>query len=102
LLTCKQFLQELNDFLDPNCDPETRRHLEKHVTECPNCFVIVDTTKKTMQVYKGCQPQAIPEDIKTRLWKALERKMCARKAGQSAKVESGKSDSPKRDGQVPL
>ena len=82
MLTCKQFLQELNDFLDPSTDPEMKRHLEAHVNECPNCFVIVDTTKKTMQVYKGCQPQTLPEDVKARLWKALERKMAARKPVQ--------------------
>jgi hypothetical protein len=54
--------------------------LEKHVNECPNCFVIVDTTKKTMQIYKGLEPQSIPESVKARLWKALEKKMAARKA----------------------
>jgi hypothetical protein len=80
LLTCKQFLQELNDYLDPSTDPAMKCHLEKHVNECPNCFVIVDTTKKTMQIYKGLEPQSIPENVKARLWKALEKKMAARKA----------------------
>lgn len=79
MLTCKQFLQELNDYLDPSTDPAMKCHLEKHVNECPNCFVIVDTTKKTLQVYKGLEPQTIPEDVKARLWKALEKKMAARK-----------------------
>ena len=77
MLTCKQFLQELNDYLDPNVDSVTKIHLEAHVTECPNCFVIEDTTKKTLQVYKGVEPQCVPEDVKSRLWKALERKMAA-------------------------
>ena len=80
MLTCKQFLQELNDYLDPNTDAEMRRRLESHVTQCPNCFVIVDTTQKTLQIYKGIEPQNVPEDVKTRLLKALERKMSARKA----------------------
>ena len=80
MLTCKQFLQELNDYLDPSTDPAMKCHLEKHVNECPNCFVIVDTTKKTMQIYKGLEPQIIPENVKARLWKALEKKMAARKA----------------------
>jgi hypothetical protein len=80
LLTCKQFLQELNDYLDPNTDPETKRHLQRHVSECPNCFVIVDTTQKTLQVYKGVEPQTIPDDVKSRLWKALEKKMASKKA----------------------
>jgi anti-sigma factor (TIGR02949 family) len=83
LLTCKQFLQELNAYLDPNVDPDLKHRLESHVTECPNCFVIVDTTKKTLQVYKGCEPQSIPDDVRSRLWKALERKMAARKQAQS-------------------
>lgn len=79
MLTCKQFLQELNDYLDPNTDPDIRSHLESHVNKCPNCFVIVDTTKKTLQVYKGMEPQSIPDDVKSRLLKALDRKMAASK-----------------------
>ena len=82
MLTCKQFLQELNDYLDPNTDASLKLKLEAHVSECPNCFVIVDTTKKTLQVYKGVEPQAIPEDVKNRLLKALERKMAAPKPVQ--------------------
>jgi hypothetical protein len=79
LLTCKQFLQELNDYLDPSIDPETKRHLESHVSQCPNCFVVVDTTLKTLKVYKGMEPQPVPEDLRNRLWAAVERKMEAKK-----------------------
>jgi hypothetical protein len=79
LLTCKQFLEELNDYLDPSISAETKRHLEAHVCECPNCFVIVDTTMKTLKVYRGMDPQPISEDLRSRLWSALERKMAAKK-----------------------
>ena len=79
MLTCKQFLEELNDYLDASIDPEVKRHLIAHVNECPNCFVIVDTTVKTLKVYKGCEPQEVPEDLRNRLWAALERKMAAKK-----------------------
>ena len=83
MLTCRQFLQELNDYLDPNVDMELKRRLESHVSECPNCFVIVDTTRRTLQVFKGVEPQTIPEDVRTRLLKALELKMAARKPTQT-------------------
>ena len=79
MLTCKQFLQELNDYLDETVDVELRRRIEVHITQCPNCFVILDTTKRTIQVYKGMQPQALPEEVQARLLKAVERKMAARK-----------------------
>ena len=88
MLTCKEFLQELNDYLDPSVDAEPKGHLQRHVSQCPNCFVVVDTTLKTLKVYKGMEPQCVPEDLKKRLWAAVERKMAAKKAGAQKKVES--------------
>ena len=79
MLTCKEFLQELNDYLDSTGDIELRRRIETHITECPNCFVILDTTKKTIQVYKGMKAMDIPEDVQSRLMRAVERKMAAKK-----------------------
>ena len=60
MLTCKEFLSELNEYLDEQIDAELKAKLQNHVNECPNCWVIVDTTKRTIQVYKGMEPQEIP------------------------------------------
>jgi len=78
LLTCKDFLNELSDYLDERVDAEVRSKLEQHITECPNCWVIADTTKRTIRIYKGMEPQPIPADVESRLMKALEKKMAAR------------------------
>ena len=75
LLTCKDFLAELTDYLDETVDAEVRSKLERHITECPNCWVIADTTKKTIRIYKGMDPYCIPADVESRLMAALERKM---------------------------
>jgi anti-sigma factor RsiW len=80
LLTCKEFLNELSDFLDETTDAEIRSKLERHIAECPNCFVICDTTKKTISVYKGMKSCAIPEDVHQRLMAAVERKLAAKAA----------------------
>jgi anti-sigma factor RsiW len=79
LLTCKEFLNELSDYLDETVDAELKHSLEAHITECPNCWVICDTTKKTVQVYKGMAPQVIPEDVHQRLLVALEKKCSSKK-----------------------
>ncbi len=79
MLTCKDFLSELSDFLDEQTDAEIRSKLEKHIAECPNCFVICDTTRKTISVYKGMKSCTIPEDVHTRLMAAVERKLAAAK-----------------------
>ena len=79
LLTCKDFLHELSDYLDESIDAELRAKLEKHITECPNCWVIADTTRKTVQIYKGMDPYPIPNEVEERLMQAIEKKMAARK-----------------------
>jgi hypothetical protein len=73
LLTCKQFLQELNDFLDEQLDPGLRAELQRHVNECPNCWVVCDTTLKTIKVFKGMQPQPLPSGVQSRLWQHLSK-----------------------------
>ena len=80
MVTCKDFLRELSDYLDEATSPAMRHELEQHVSKCPNCWVVFDTTKKTIQVYKGVEPQAIPEDVHTRLLDALHKK-CKDKGG---------------------
>ena len=79
MLTCKQFLAELSEYLDETLGVDQRKKLEEHINSCPNCWVIADTTRKTIDVYKCSQPVSIPDDIRTRLMKALERKMAAKR-----------------------
>ena len=80
MLTCKEFLQELNENLDETADQELKARLHNHVTECPNCFVVLDTTKKTLKVFKGLEPQEIPNDVHGRLMRAVEKRCAERRA----------------------
>ncbi len=77
MLTCKEFLSELSEYLDETVDADLRSKLEKHVAECPNCWVVFDTTKRTLKVYKGMEPQPIPDACHARLMEALTKKMAA-------------------------
>jgi len=81
LLSCKDFLKELSDFLDDSCDKGLKKELESHLSNCPNCWVIADTTKKTVEIYHGQAGEAkpVPEGVKGRLLAALQRKMAGRK-----------------------
>lgn len=83
MVTCKQFLQDLNDYLDETLDPHVRAELHRHVSECPNCWVVCDTTEKTLRVFKGMEAKEIPQDIKSRLLDALHRKCSAQKPAET-------------------
>lgn len=92
MLTCKQFLQELSDFLDDTLDLKLKAELQRHVQECPNCWVVCNTTERTIQVFKGMEAQPIPHQVQARLMDALEKKCKARRA--AAKSEKMKADEP--------
>ena len=79
MLTCKDFLRELSDYLDESIDAQVRAKLEEHITACPNCWVIADTTRRTIQIYKGMEAYPVPPDVQERLMAALERKIAAKR-----------------------
>ena len=74
-MSCRKLLSEISNYLDGEIEPEARRELEEHLAKCPNCWVVFDTTRKTVQIYQGCEPYPIPETLQTRLQQAL-RKLC--------------------------
>jgi len=86
LLTCKEFLQELADYLDMTVDAEVCRELKAHISNCSKCYVILDTTERTIKLYKGMQPREVPEVVHVRLMAAVERKMAGKKPGTSAQA----------------
>ena len=75
LLTCDQLLDELSEYLDEDVEGGLRKELEAHVTQCPNCWVMVDTTKKTVSIYKGLEPEPLPDHLKSRLMGAIQAKV---------------------------
>jgi len=82
LLSCKDFLRELSEYLDEATAPATKAELDQHLKECPNCWVVADTCKKTIQIYRGTEPRPVPDSLKLKLLAALESRMKARHKNQ--------------------
>jgi anti-sigma factor (TIGR02949 family) len=87
LLTCKEFVDGISDFIDDDIAPELREKLQKHISECPNCWVVYDTTKKTIQVFKGMDAQPLPDDVRSRLMRAVEKRIAADQASAAPTAE---------------
>jgi hypothetical protein len=50
MISCADFLAELGDYIDDSASIDLRTHLEEHLRECKTCQVIVDSTRKTIQI----------------------------------------------------
>jgi anti-sigma factor RsiW len=72
-------LQELNNYLDGALDPRIRAELEDHLAWCHNCFVVCDTTKKTIQIFRDSEVYELPEDLRSKLHTAIMAKCQAKK-----------------------
>ena len=72
---CSKILTELSDYLDQGIDPALRAEIEDHLTKCKDCRVVVDTTKKTIDIFCNSEPAPLPDDTRHRLYDALQRKI---------------------------
>jgi anti-sigma factor RsiW len=79
-VNCSDFLKELTDYLDESLDDRTRAELEEHLQWCHNCFVICNTTKKTIEIYRDSQIYELPDDLRVRLRSAIITKCHQKKA----------------------
>ncbi len=81
-VTCSEFLKELTDYLDNAMDAQTKAELEDHLQWCHNCYVICNTTKRTIEIYRGQDIYELPDDLRSRLRSAIMTKCQASKEPQ--------------------
>jgi len=72
---CKKVIRELSDYLDGALEPGLLEDLERHLEHCKDCRLVVDTTKKTIQLFCNSEPAPLPDAVRERLHRALERKL---------------------------
>ena len=70
---CRQFLRTLSDFVDGTLDESLCDEIEKHMGECERCQIVVDTLRKTVELYHEMTPAPpVPEDVRARLFLRLD------------------------------
>jgi len=79
-LNCQKVVRELSGYLDGELDAGARADLERHLEHCDDCRLVVDTTKKTIQIFCNSEPVPLPADVRDRLHAALEKRLRQRPA----------------------
>jgi anti-sigma factor (TIGR02949 family) len=69
---CERLLGSLSEYIDGELSPDLCQELEKHLAGCENCRVVLNTTKRTIDLVQApVEKPDLPEDVRERLFKRL-------------------------------
>ena len=70
-MTCTDFLAKLTDFFDGQVPTELMLEVEHHIAECKHCEVVLDSTTKTINIYKNHELYDFPPELEQRLHSSI-------------------------------
>jgi anti-sigma factor RsiW len=70
-VTCTEFLAKLDDLLDDEVSAPLRAQLEEHLRGCDHCVVTLNTTRKTIEIYRTHEIYELPNELRERLESAI-------------------------------
>lgn len=70
-MTCTEFLALLDDLIDDSVSAKTRAELQAHLGNCDHCKVTLDTTRKTIEIYRSHEIYDLPAGLRERLHAAI-------------------------------
>ena len=69
---CRHLLDSLSEYIDGQLREEICQELEKHLAECDNCQIVVDSLRRTISLYHTVSSSIeIPEGVRERLFLRL-------------------------------
>ena len=83
-MKCTEFLKELTDYLDGTIGVSLRAELDEHLQWCHDCFVVMNTTRKTIEIYRDNQLYELPENLRSQLHEAILTRCKSAKPGKSS------------------
>ena len=69
---CQGLLSSLSEYIDGELPPELCKEIEKHLEGCDNCRVVLNTTRRTIDLVQIPLEEAVPDDVRDRLFKRLD------------------------------
>ena len=72
---CRHLLESLSDYVDGDLEAALCDEIERHLDDCEDCKIVIDTLEKTVYLYHQTAitpPVSMPEDVKERLFKRLD------------------------------
>ena len=68
---CRHMMSVFCDYIDRDLQQRVCRRLERHLRDCPECKLYLDTLKKTVTLYRSMKDPALPRGAQQRLFKTI-------------------------------
>jgi anti-sigma factor RsiW len=78
-MTCTDFLSQLTDYFDGQISPDLLEEVRAHTAACSHCEVVLNTTRQTIEIYRGTEVYEVSDELRERLHAAIMVK-CKKKA----------------------
>ncbi len=78
-MTCTEFLAQLGELLDEKVSGNLRGDLQAHLEGCEHCVITLNTTRKTIEIYRRHELYELPTELRERLHAAILAKCKARR-----------------------
>ena len=70
---CSHLLGSLSEYIDGSLDDSLCVEIERHLADCQDCRIVVDTLHKTVSLYQDVAQQAdVPDGVRRRLFTRLK------------------------------
>jgi RNA polymerase sigma-70 factor (ECF subfamily) len=69
---CKALLGSLSEYIDGELPADLCAEIEKHLEGCDNCRVVLNTTRRTIDLVHVSAEENVPDDVRDRLFKRLK------------------------------
>ncbi len=70
-MTCTDFLARLTDYFDGTVPSGLVAEVQKHISECKHCEVVLDSTTKTINIYRNQEMYDFTPELEERLHSAI-------------------------------
>ncbi len=70
--SCAELKAQLSDYINGDLDAQVCAELERHLANCENCRIVVDTLRKTILLYRNYSTPSMPDAAHERLMHVLK------------------------------
>ena len=70
---CRKLRELLSEYVDADLREAVQRELDRHLEECPDCHLHVDSVRKVIRLFREASMDDMPYDVRIRLRDVIRR-----------------------------